>query len=111
MPVRPGFIAAATVCLALTGQIHAAETIIMPAPGEGGSIRLGEVAGTGYYTVEPNGFRVVITLTKDQYQPIRFEAVLVPGQSIRLSAPRELGSTSEMIDIVRNGDALVVTRH
>jgi hypothetical protein len=109
MPIQPSFIAVATACFALTGQIHAAETI-KPAPLQGGSIQLGQVVGTGYYTVEPNGFRVVITLTKDQNQPIRFETVLIPGQSIRLSAPRELGSTSEVIDIVRNGDAIVVTK-
>jgi hypothetical protein len=53
---------------------------------------------------------VVITLTRDTNRPVRFEAVLTQGQSITLSAPREIGSTSEIIEITREGDAIVVTK-
>ncbi|WP_159710516.1 hypothetical protein [Geminicoccus flavidas] len=99
---------AATV-LALSGSVQAATT--HPKPLQGGSINIGVVSGSGYYTVEPEGFRVVITLTKGTERPIRFEAVLTPGQSIILSAPRELGAEkSEVIEIAREGDDLVVTR-
>ena len=85
-----------------------AETIIRPTPGQGGSIILGDVAGSGYYTLKQNGFHIVITLTKDDSRPVRFEAVLMQGQSITLSAPNKIGSKTDTIKIDRVGDTLVV---
>ena len=107
MTLRDGFMVAAAI-LALASPAHA--QTVKPKPLQGGSISLGEVAGNAYYTVEPAGFRVVITLTRDTNRPVRFEAVLTQGQSITLSAPREIGSTSEIIEITREGDAIVVTK-
>lgn len=96
---------------AVIGLVSAvnAETI-KPKPLAGGSLSIGVVAGSGYYTVEPDGYHVVITLTKGMERPIRIESVLVDGQSMTLSAPRELGSESETIKIGRNGNELVVTK-
>jgi len=102
-------LAAALSVLAIASSASA-ETVIRPAPGQGGSITLGEVAGSGYYTLEPNGYHIVITLTKDGTQPVRFEAVLMQGQSIMLSAPEKLGARSDTIKIRREGDILVVTQ-
>jgi hypothetical protein len=49
-------------------------------PIEGQSINLGDVSGVAYYTVEPDGFRVVTTLAQGEAgTPIRFVAVLAPG--------------------------------
>jgi len=107
MGIRDGLFAAAAI-VALVGPAHA--QTVKPKPLQGGSISLGDVAGNAYYTVEPKGFRVVITLTKDTNRPVRFETVLSQGQSITLSAPRELGSTSEVIEITREGDSIVVTK-
>jgi hypothetical protein len=107
MGFRDGLFAAAAI-VALVGPAHA--QTVKPKPLQGGSISLGDVAGNAYYTVEPKGFRVVITLTKDTNRPVRFETVLSQGQSITLSAPRELGSTSEVIEITREGDSIVVTK-
>ena len=107
MGIRPYLVMAATVLL-LSGPLQAATT--HPKPLQGGSINIGVVSGTGFYTIEPEGFRVVITLTKGTERPVRFETVLAPGQSVILSAPREIGAESEVIEIVREGDELVVTR-
>ena len=50
-------------------------------PIEGRSINLGDVSGVAYYTVEPDGFRVVTTLAQGEAgTPIRFVSVLAPGQ-------------------------------
>ena len=100
---------AATAVLLIASTVHA-ETFIRPAPGQGGSITLGEVAGSGYHTLEKIGFHIVITLTKDESRPVRFEAVLTQDQSITLSAPDKLGSKSDTIKIRREGDTLVVTQ-
>lgn len=101
---------AAALSVLVLASSASAETVIRPAPGQGGSIKLGEVAGSGYYTLEQNGFHIVITLTKDESQPVRFEAVLTQGQSITLSAPEKLGSKSDTINIRREGDVLIVTQ-
>jgi hypothetical protein len=93
----------------LTAVAAADAQTIRPEPLAGGSIAIGVVSGTGYYTVEPEGYRVVITLTKGTERPIRFETVLTDGQSMILSAPRELGAESEVMTITREGDELVVT--
>ena len=56
------------------------------------SIDLGTMSGIAYYTVEPEGYHVVATLTDENaVTPVRFEAVLVSGQTITLSTPREAG--------------------
>src|SRR5919197_4428658 len=49
--------------------------------GAGASITLGDVSGIAYYTTEPDGYRVVLTVAAGEYKtPIRFIAVLQPGQ-------------------------------
>ena len=59
-------------------------------PVEGRSIDLGDVSGIAYYTVEPDGFRVVATVAQGEAgTPVRLETVLAPDQSVVLSTPRE----------------------
>ena len=44
-------------------------------PIEGRSINLGDVSGVAYYTVEPDGFRIVTTLAQDgNADPLRVGA-------------------------------------
>ena len=73
------------------------------------SINLGQVSGVAYYTVEPAGYHVVATLAHGEAgMPVRFEAVLAPGQSMMLSTP-EFGSTGPArVEISREGDELLV---
>jgi len=78
-------------------------------PIEGQSIRLGEVSGVAYYTVERDGFRLVATLAQGEAgTPVRIEAVLASGQSLVLSAPSEAGATPNAVEISRHGDQVLV---
>jgi hypothetical protein len=76
-------------------------------PIEGRSIDLGDLSGVAYYTVEPDGFRVVTTLAQGKAgTPIRFVSVLAPGQRVVLSTPYPAAA----LEIRRNGDSLLVRK-
>ena len=78
-------------------------------PVEGRSIDLGEVSGIAYYTVEPDGFRVVATVAQGESgTPVRLEAVLAPDQSVVLSTPRAGSVAPNTIEISRRGDQVLV---
>lgn len=75
------------------------------------AIDLGAVSGIAYYTVERDGFRIVATLAQDEdATPVRFEAVLVPGQSVTLSTPRGAGAAPEAVEISRQADVVLVRK-
>jgi len=74
-------------------------------PIEGSSVNLGDVSGVVYYTIEPDGFRVVTTLVEgEKGTPIRFVSVLAPGQRVVLSTSHQPGG----LEISRNGDEVSV---
>jgi hypothetical protein len=78
-------------------------------PIEGRSIDLGDVSGIAYYTVEPDGFRVVATVAQGEAgTPVRLETVLAPDQSVVLSTPREGSVAPNAIKISRHGDQVLV---
>jgi hypothetical protein len=79
-------------------------------PVEGRVIDLGRVTGVVYYyyAPEPDGYRVVATFAEENGNPVRFEAVLAPGQSVVLSAPRELGAAPRAVRISRQGDRVLL---
>lgn len=107
MTFRSTAITAAAILTGLVG-IARAETI---KPLDGGSVSLGDLAGVAYYTAEPKGYRVVVTLARTETdRSIRFETVLASGQSVTLSTPRELGADAQAIEIVRTGDTVSVSR-
>ena len=96
---------AATLILATFGAVHADNVEPMHAK----AIDLGEVSGVAYYTVEHDGFHVVTTLVQGETgTPVRVVNVLAPGQSIVLSAARELGDAPVEVEISRQGDTLLV---
>jgi hypothetical protein len=102
MSIRSTLLAAAFT-LASLGAAHANGL----RPIEGRSIDLGDVSGVAYYTVEPDGFRVVTTLAQGEAgTPIRFVSVLVPGQRVILSTPHQAGA----VEISRKGDNLFVRK-
>jgi hypothetical protein len=81
------------------------------APMTGESINLGSVAGTAYYTVEPNGFRIVATLaSSEDATPIRFVTTLQPGQRTTISVPRGVSESALEVEIARIGDTLQVVK-
>jgi hypothetical protein len=77
-------------------------------PVEARSIALGEAAGIAYYTVEPEGYRLVVTLASPDATPLRLETRLVPGQSVLLSAPRAARQPPEQVEISRRDDTVLV---
>jgi hypothetical protein len=106
MTVRTSLITAATALVVLAGTARA-ETI---KPLNGGSVSLGNLSGVAYYTNEPKGYRVVVTLARTETTgAIRFETVLAKGQSVTLSTPQELGNEAQAVEIVRTGDTVSVS--
>jgi hypothetical protein len=101
MTVRTTLISTAIVLATFAGAARA-ETI---KPRDGGSVSLGDIAGVAYYTAEPKGYRVVVTLARTETAgAIRFETVLTNGQSVTLSTPRELGAEAQSVEIARTGE-------
>ncbi|MET4390702.1 hypothetical protein ABIB73_006487 [Bradyrhizobium sp. F1.4.3] len=100
MSIRNTLLAAAFTIASL-GAAHA--NGLRPIAGQ--SINLGDMSGVAYYTVEPDGFRVVSTLAQGEAgTPIRFVSVLAPGQRVVLSTPTQAG----VLEIARDGDTLHV---
>ena len=72
-------------------------------------VSLGTIEGVAYFSREPDGFRVVTTLTDPGHRkPFRLVATLTDGQSIQLSVPRGVDEPAEAIELVRHGNALVL---
>jgi hypothetical protein len=102
MSIRSTLLAAAFTLVSL-GAAHANGL----RPIEGRSVDLGDVSGVAYYTVEPDGFRVVTTLAQGEAgTPIRIVSVLAPGQRVVLSTPHQAG----VLEISRNGNNLLVRK-
>ena len=101
-------LATVTVTVGVATLPASAETI---KPLDGGSVSLGELSGVAYYTPEPKGYRVVVTLAPRAAAPaVRFETVLAAEQSVTLSVPRALGASADTIEIARIGDRVVVSQ-
>jgi hypothetical protein len=76
-------------------------------PIEAQSIHLADVSGVAYYTVEPNGFRVVTTLAQGEAgTPVRFVSVLAPGQRVVISTPYR----APALELSRQRDELLVRK-
>lgn len=113
MPIRRTALAAALALAAVAAPALAEG--LEPTRGrsiEARGIDLGPVSGIVYYTVEPDGFHVVATLTQhdEDATPVRVEAVLAPGQSVVLSTPRGVGQAPESVEIGRRADTLLVRK-
>src|ERR1700754_3380475 len=102
MSIRNTLLAAA-IAITSFGAAHANGL----RPIEAKSINLGDLSGVAYYTVEPDGFRVVTTLAQGEAgTPIRFVSVLAPGQRVLLSTPHQAGA----LEISRNGNDVTVRK-
>jgi hypothetical protein len=102
MSIRNMLVAAAFV-LATLGTVQADSL----RPIDAKSIDLGDVSGVAYYTVERDGFHVVMTLAQGmEGTPIRVVSVLAPGQSVAFSTPHQ----ADALEISRNGDNVFVRK-
>lgn len=105
MDFRRSITAAAALMGASVGIAHADGL----RPIEAQAIDLEGMSGIAYYTVERDGFRVVTTLAQGEAgAPVRFEAVLAPGQRVVLSTPREAGIPATVVEIRREDDRVLV---
>jgi hypothetical protein len=96
---------AAVAAIAASGTLHADP--LQPSQAE--KIDLGTVAGVAYYTVEPDGHRLVVTLqARESDSPFRFVATLAPGQAVTLSVARDVGEPAAEVRFVRQGEQLSV---
>lgn len=99
-----GVVAAAATLLVAAG-VGNAQTL---APVQSQSVALGPVSGGVYYTVAPEGDRVVATLQCSTPPCIvRMIATLTPGQSVTLSTPRGVGQPPMTAYIARRGDEIL----
>ena len=79
-------------------------------PVQGVTVALGWATGVAYYTIEPNGYRVVATFAADDGEtPLRFEAVLTDRQEMLVSVPGPVGTKANELVIARSGDRLSIT--
>ncbi|WP_353644600.1 hypothetical protein [Mesorhizobium sp. WSM2239] len=99
-------IAVAALALLTLGSVAAADDL---KPMHSRSIDLGTMTGIAYYTVEPDGYHVVATLAQnDAGEAVRFETVLVSGQTMTLSTPRGAGMPPVKVEISRTADQIRV---
>ena len=73
------------------------------------SLQLGDVSGVAYYTVQGQGYRLVVTLAGQDSTPVRFESTLLPGQKVTMSMPGSARANARTIEFSRQGDHLLVT--
>jgi hypothetical protein len=73
------------------------------------SLQLGDVSGVAYYTVQGQGYRLVVTLAGQDSTPVRFESTLLPGQKVTMSTPGSGRANAQTIEFSRQGDHLLVT--
>jgi hypothetical protein len=96
---------AAVAAMAVSGPLHADPL----QPIQAQKIDLGALAGVAYYTVEPDGHRLVVTLqAPESDSPFRFVATLAPGQAVTLSVARSVGEPAAEMHFVRHGEQLSV---
>jgi hypothetical protein len=99
--------ATAALGLALSGHAFAGDL----KPVQSQAIDLGGVAGDAYYTVEKDGFHVVATFAQRDAgaTPVRFQAILQPGQAVTFSTPRSVGEPPVSFSIKRHDERVVVS--
>jgi hypothetical protein len=100
-------LASVALGVALTGHAFAGDL----KPIQSQSIDLGGVAGDAYYTVQKDGFHVVATFAQrdPEATPVRFQAVLLPGQAVTFSTPRSVGEQPVSFSIKRQDERVVVS--
>jgi hypothetical protein len=73
------------------------------------SLQLGDVSGVAYYTVQGQGYRLVVTVAGQDSTPVRFESTLLPGQKVTMSMPGSARANARTIEFSRQGNHLVMT--
>ena len=78
-------------------------------PAAGRSITMGTINGMAYYTVEPDGDRLVATFVDSLGgSPVRVTVTLASGQTLSLSVPHGPGEPASEVVFRRQGDRVMV---
>jgi hypothetical protein len=94
----------AALCLAASPS-YAGELFALQAE----SVDVGSFHGIVFYTSEPDGYRVVATISDGESGvSVRFEATLSETQKLSISVPGKLGEQSEVVEISHGGGKLVI---
>jgi hypothetical protein len=75
---------------------------------EAKSLRLGEVNGIAYFTVQGQGYRLAVTFAGLGGSPVRLVSTLLPGQEVAISAAASVGGSGPAIEFSRQSDRLIV---
>src|SRR5690554_4415096 len=76
-------------------------------PGQAQSVSLNGVTGVAYYTRAGSDLDLVAVVAAGAgTAPIRVEARLAPGETLRLSVPGAAGEAPATLQIVRRGDTI-----
>jgi hypothetical protein len=66
-------------------------------------VELGALTGVAYYTLEPEGHRLVLTLqAPESGAAFRVVATLAPGQAVTLSVPSSVGEPAVDVHFARD---------
>jgi hypothetical protein len=96
---------AVAACVLASTSLHAEPL----RPIQAQNVDFGGLTGVGYYTVEPDGYRLVLTLRAPQSAaPFRVVATLAPAQTLTLSVPRKAGEPAAELHFVRHDERLFV---
>jgi hypothetical protein len=97
---------AAIAALAFSGAPLHAEPL---KPIQAHKVELGTLTGVAYYTVEPDGHHLVLTMqTSESETPFRVVATLAPGQDFTLSIPRGAGEPAVDVHFTRANEQIFV---
>ena len=113
IPTRPSprfYLAAAIAVSGVLTFVPAARAEDV-SPDDGLTAVVGSETLSIYYHPNAMGYQVVVTAgTAQSGSVIRFEAVLVPGQYMRVSAPRGAGEPPIELRLYRVGDRVTIVR-
>lgn len=77
----------------------------------GYSVDLGQIRGSAYYTVAPEGLNLVVVFAEGESgKPIRVSSMLAPNQRLRIAVPGGAHEPASEIEFVREGNEIVVWR-
>jgi hypothetical protein len=79
-------------------------------PYAGHKLSLETAQGTVYFRPDGQEFDVVATFHSDEH-PLHLVASLRSGQGLFLSAPVSLGDPTEVVEVRREGDKVIVVDH
>ena len=97
--------AALVASLGLHGPAQASELT----PIQAHAIAMGGIQGIAYYTVEPDGLRVVATVSAGD-AVLRVISTLATDQSMALAVPGAEGETGMTVEFTRHGNRILVSQ-